>query len=157
MRRFKLRTLNVFRKFITRIMGYVEEDYLMRYFNQLGIVLSKILGLKKEGQFDEALEIIDKALADFGLENTDYYLSLDIQDLENKRKNLQVLNNIQIKILADLLLEKGEIEIDQGNHESGRNCYTRVLLLLNYLTEVEKTFSFEREEKISKIKKILDA
>ena len=138
-------------------MGYVEEDYLMRYFNQLGIVLSKILGLKKEGQFDEALEIIDKALADFGLENTDYYLSLDIQDLENKRKKLQVLNNIQIKILADLLLEKGEIEIDQGNHESGRNCYTRVLLLLNYLTEVEKTFSFEREEKISKIKKILDA
>ena len=55
-------------------MGYVEKDFLMRYFNQLGIVLAKILGLKGKGKFEEASQVIKDSLADFGLKIPEEYL-----------------------------------------------------------------------------------
>ena len=136
-------------------MGYVEEDYLMRYFNQLGVVIAKILGLKKSGKQQEAHLVIDNSLTDFGLKMSEYYLSIDISVLVGELMESHGLNITQIKILAELLFEKGEIEKEQGNLKISRHYYSRALVLFNYVTEVEKVFSFEREEKIKKIKMIL--
>jgi hypothetical protein len=136
-------------------MGYVEEDYLMRYFNQLGVVIAKILGLKKSGKLEEVHQVIDNCLTDFGLRMSEYYLSIDISVLVGELIESHGLNIDQIKILAELLFEKGEIEKEQGNLKISRHYYSRVLVLFNYVTDVEKIFSFEREEKIKKIKMIL--
>jgi hypothetical protein len=136
-------------------MGYVEKDYLMRYFNQLGIVLAKILDLKAAGKFEEAHEVIDNSLADFGLKKLEYYLSIDDAILISELLESQELKNDQIKILSELFFEKAEIESAQGAIKVGRDLYTKALVLLHYLTDVEKVFSFEREEKVKKIKLIL--
>jgi hypothetical protein len=138
-------------------MGYVEKDYLMRYFNQLGVVIAKILGLKKSGKLEEAHQVIENSLTDFGLKKSEYYLSIDISDLVRELMESHGLNIDQIKILGELLFEKGEIEKEQGNLKISRHFYSRALVLFNYITEVEKVFSFEREEKIQKIKMILES
>jgi len=138
-------------------MGYIDNDYLMRYFNQLGVVIAKILGLKTSGKLEEAHQVIDNSLTDFGLKRSEYYLSIDISGLVGELLESQGLNMGQIKTLAELLFEKGEIEKEQGNLMISRHYYSRALVLLNYVTEAEKIFSFEREDKIKKIKSILES
>jgi hypothetical protein len=138
-------------------MGYIDDDYLMRYFNQLGEVLAKILGFKSNGQFEKAGQLIENSLTDFGLKVSEYYLSVDISRLVEELVESQKLNINQIKILAELLFEKGEIERQKGNIELSRHFFERTLVLLNHVTEAEKVFSFEREERIKKIKMILES
>jgi hypothetical protein len=137
-------------------MGYVEKDFLMRYFNQLGIVLARLLGYKENGQFEEANQVIDDALLDFGLKVSDYYLSIDKSILITELIETQKLSIDQIKILSELFYEKAQVESEMGNIQSGKEFYDRALNFFYYLTKVDKVYSFEREEKIRRIESILE-
>ena len=136
-------------------MGYVEKDFLMRQFNQLGVVLARILGFKENGKFEEAQQTIDNALTDFGLKELEVYLKIDVKDLVDKLVISYKLNVDQIKVLAELLYEKGDICNKSGNSELSKAFLIRALKLYDYLTSAEKVFSFEREEKIKNIRSVL--
>jgi hypothetical protein len=136
-------------------MGYVEKDFLMRYFNQLGIVLAKILGLKNKGKFEEANQMIEDSLADFGLMIPEEYLSMDDSIFIAEITGTLGLNKDQIRALSELLFEKGDIERLSGKEDSARNFLSKTLILLDYLTGIEKVFSFEREDRIKWINSYL--
>ncbi len=137
-------------------MGYVEKDFLMRYFNQLGVVIAKLLGLKEQGKFHEANQVIENSLLDFGLKMPEVYLNIDHVELLSKLKTTNELNDGQIKILAELLFQKGEVERAQSNSEVDKQYYSRALILLEYLTDTEKVYSFERGQRIDWIKSYID-
>ena len=136
-------------------MGYVEKDFIMRYFNQLGIVLAKILGLKSKGKFEEANQVIEDSLADFGLMIPEEYLSMDDSIFIVEITGTLGLNKDQIRALSELLFEKGDIERLSGKEDSARNYLSKTLILLDYLTGIEKVFSFEREDRIKWINSYL--
>ncbi len=136
-------------------MGYVEKDFLMRYFNQLGIVLAKILGLKGKGKFEEAGQVIKDSLTDFGLKIPEDYLLIDDSIFITEITGSNGLNKDQIKVLSELLFEKGDIERLYGDEDSARNYFSKTLVLLDYLTNIEKVFSFEREDRIKWINSYL--
>lgn len=129
-------------------MGYVEKDFLMRYFNQLGIVLAKILGLKSKGKFEEAGQVIEDSSLDFGLKIPEEYLRINDSIFISEITGSDGLNADQIKVLSELLFESGDIERLCGNEDSARNYFSKTLILLEYLTNLEKVFSFEREDRI---------
>jgi hypothetical protein len=133
-------------------MGYVEKDFLMRYFNQLGVVIAKLMGLKEKGKFQEANKVIENSLLDFGLKMPDAYLNIDQAKLLNTLKTTDSLNDGQIKILAELLYQKGEIERGLSNSGVDKQYYSRALILFEYLTDNEKVYSFERGQRIDWIK-----
>jgi len=136
-------------------MGYVEKDFLMRQFNQLGVVLAKILGFKEKGKFEEAQQVIDNTLTDFGLKKLDVYLKIDVKTLVTELIAYHKLNTDQIKALAELFYEKGDIFNELSEINLSQDSYIRALILFDHITKTEKVFSFEREEKINKIKSIL--
>jgi hypothetical protein len=136
-------------------MGYVEKDFLMRYLNQLGVVIAKLLGLKEQGKFQEANQVIENSLLDFGLKMPEVYLNIDQAELLSKLKTTYDLNDGQIKILAELLFQKGEIERGLSNTEIDNQYYSRALILLEYLTDNEKVYSLERGQRIDWIKSYL--
>lgn len=136
-------------------MGFVEKDYMMRYFNELGIVIAKVLGLKQKGLFDEACQVIDKSLNNFGMESFENYLKISEEDLIIKMKEKQKLKTEQFSVLAELMFEKGDIEEKKGNKSLSRALLSRALIIYNYLSDTEKIYSFDREEKIRKIKSYL--
>ena len=137
-------------------MGYVEKDYLMRYFNQLGVVLARILGLKDKGRFEEASKVIENSLLDFGLKTPEEYLNMDQDELLLKLRTTYNLNDGQIKILAELLFQKGEVERGLSNSGIDKKYYSRALILLEYLTNNEKVYSLERGQRIEWIKSYLN-
>jgi hypothetical protein len=136
-------------------MGYVEKDFLMRYLNQLGVVIAKLLGLKEQGKFQEANQVIENSLLDFGLKMPEVYLNIDQAELLSKLKTRDDLNDGQMKVLAELLFQKGEIERGLSNTEIDNQYYSRALILLEYLTDNEKVYSLERGERIDWIKSYL--
>lgn len=136
-------------------MGYVEEDYLMRYLNQLGNVLARVLGLRKGGKDQEAIKVIEAALNDFGLKATEVYLTISRDDFIPLLTEKHKLGTLQFKLLSELLFERANIEFSLGNLKDSSEYYYRTLLLLNHLTGVERTFSFEREGRVLKIKDLL--
>lgn len=136
-------------------MGYVEKDFLMRYLNQLGVVIAKLLGLKEQGKFQEANQVIENSLLDFGLKMPEVYLNIDQAELLSKLKTRDDLNDGQMKALAELLFQKGEVERELSNYEVDKQYYSRALILLEYLTDHEKVYSFERGERIDWIKSYL--
>ena len=136
-------------------MGYVEKDFLMRYFNQLGMVLAKILGLKGQGKFEEANRVIEDSMADFGLKIPEEYLLPDDSFFIAEITGPNGLNKDQIKVLSEFLFEKGDIKRISGDEDSARKYFSRTLILLEYLTNIENVFSFEREDRIQWINSYL--
>jgi hypothetical protein len=137
-------------------MGYVEKDFLMRYFNQLGVVIAKLLGLKENGKFQEANQVIENSFLDFGLKMPEIYLKIDKAELLSKLKITDDLNDGQIKVLAELLFQKGEVERELSDSDVDKRYYSRALILLEYLTENEKVYSFERSQRIEWIKSYIN-
>ena len=136
-------------------MGYVEKDFLMRYINKLGMVLAKILGLKGKGKFEEANQVIEDSLADFGLKIPEEYLLIDDSIFIAEITGSNGLNKDQIKVLSEFLFEKGDIKRLSGDDDSARKYFNRTLILLDYLTNIENVFSFEREDRIKWINSYL--
>ncbi|MGD9328485.1 MAG: hypothetical protein PVH48_05910 [Cyclobacteriaceae bacterium] len=137
-------------------MGYVEKDFLMRYLNQLGVVIAKLLGLKENGKFQEANQVIENSLLDFGLKLPELYLNINQAELLSKLKTKDDLNDGQMKVLAELLFQKGEVERELSNYDVDKQYYSRALILLEYLTDHEKVYSFERGERIDWIKSYIE-
>jgi len=136
-------------------MAYVEKDFLMRYLNQLGIVLAKILGLKSKGKFAEANQVINDSMSAFGLKISKEYLRIDDSIFITEITGSYRLNKDQIKILSELLFEKGDLERLSGEEDSARNYFSKTRILLDYLTGIEKVLSFEREDRIKWINSYL--
>jgi hypothetical protein len=136
-------------------MGYVEKDFLMRQFNQLGVVLAKILGFKEKGKFEEAEAVIDNALTDFDLKELNFYSAIHVDSLIPELIKSHHSTMAQINVLAEMMYEKAEIKTKLGKTDIGKELYIRALKLFEYITDREKIFSFEREEKIKKIKSLL--
>ena len=122
----------------------MEKDFLMRYLNQLGVVIAKLLGLREQGKFQEANQVIENSLLDFGLKMPEVYLNIDQAELLSKLTTRDDLNDGQKKVLAELLFQKGEVERELSNYEVDKKYYSRALVLLEYLTDNEKVYSFER-------------
>lgn len=127
----------------------------MRYFNQLGIVLAKILGMKSKGKYEEANQVIEDSLSDFGLNVPEEYLSIDNSIFITEITESIGLTKDQIKVLSELLYERGDIDRLTGNEDSARNYFSKTQILLDYLTSTEKVFSFEREDRIKWINSYL--
>jgi hypothetical protein len=134
-----------------------QEDWLIRQINQLGRVLGKILadllGLKTKGQVGEGIEAAEQALKG--------ELDLDISHLAamptdrfiiTLREGKQFTDE-NFEMLADIFLIVAE-ELDQNDRDNGKKkqLLEKALIIYEYLDKTGSTYSFERHNKIEKIK-----
>lgn len=125
-----------------------RRDYLMRYFDQLGEVIARLIGFRKRKDWEHAHEYIDEVSNDFlgidinELRETD---SPDLVDFLLKELNFTL---DKLKILAELLKEKGETYFQQRNSVDALIFLNHSLTLFNYIDKEEKTYSLERNQKM---------
>jgi tetratricopeptide (TPR) repeat protein len=107
----------------------LTEDYIMRMINQVLAVFLQALGLKKAGQYSEALQVFDQAVESLlGLRAS---LAKQLED-----RQLLALLNFQDKldidrllVLADIYCEEGEVHALQGQPEQSLFAAQRSLRL----------------------------
>lgn len=137
-----------------------NQDYLMRQIQQLTQVLNRILvQVLKLKKADTPSEIVN-----FTNEKLKETLDTDIEELSSiidskgltylkKEKNF---DNENLNILADIYYELAEHCFEDSNtHQQSLKMYSQSLLIYEFIETDEKTYSIDRNFKITKINYLL--
>lgn len=114
----------------------LKRDYLVKQFEEFGKVLAVILGLKRDGSFDEMEEAVRNASQKYtGLEVA-FVEEIENEQLLDVLIQQKKLTDEQLKMLADLLFEKAEYYL-KTNHtdELSGNCYRKAFSIYSFLKE----------------------
>lgn len=132
-----------------------KRDYLMMQFEQLGIVLAALLGFKETGEYKKALEIISQSYTEI----PDFYPeTLNIPNPQEFLSQLLLETPVsfqKLNLIADFVYEEGDFHFLSGQQSIALNRFEKALVLYQYLNINEKIYSFERQEKISRMNNIL--
>ncbi len=133
----------------------IRKDYILRIVEEFAKFLAAIVGLKREGKFDEALKKVDQVY--HGMINIDPVIlkSINPDELMDFLLHEKKFNNHYLKMIAELLFEEGQIYAENGDPISARNVLEKARILIDYLMENDPTFSFDWYEKISIIDAII--
>jgi hypothetical protein len=134
-----------------------QKDYLLREIEKIGVVIrmifAKISGkdmndsVALENQFEQSKELL---LRETGFD-TELFLTLEKTDAEAYISKFTGLNCANIEILADVFKETGM----RTSPEKQEQYLESALHLYSLCNRMDKTFSFERENKIREILEVL--
>ncbi len=113
-----------------------KRDYLVKQFEEFGKVMAVLLGLKKDGKFNELSDLIHESVKKYTNTEISYVESISDNGLISVLTEDKKLNDEQLKILADLLFEKGNYYTSNSETEhKSVNCYKKALLIYSFLKE----------------------
>lgn len=125
-----------------------RRDYLMRYFDQLGEVIGRLLGFRKRKDWEHAHEYINEVADDFLGIDISALKEIESSDVVDFLLNENDFTTEKFKILAELLKEKGETYFQQLDTHNALTFLEHARVIFNYINAEEKTFSLERNQKI---------
>ncbi|MEO0471793.1 MAG: hypothetical protein AAF206_19365 [Bacteroidota bacterium] len=130
----------------------MQRDYILRMIEEAAQMVARLMGLRKQKQYDEALQQIeDNYRAFFKLDRQTLHLTEDNQ-LPDLLVNEYELPEEMLGILADFLREEGEILYHQAKWEESSRAFHKALYLLEYLNETNKeVYDFSRIHKMDGI------
>ncbi len=104
-----------------------SQDYLMRMINMAVAALVRLIGLKKEGRYPEALQAVDQALELLTGLKPDLVRRLDDASLYTALSPQGHLDADRLALLADVFAQEGEILAAQGRQAESLESSARAL------------------------------
>jgi len=130
-----------------------QKDYILREIERIGILVAGILGIIKKGDFQEAAKSIENAYQDVLKEDAAFFNKIPLPDLTDNLIQQHNYTNGHLEVLLELLYAQAELSYARGDQNSSLPYYQKSLKLLAFLTEESKSYSLEKQTKISYIKK----
>jgi hypothetical protein len=134
-----------------------QKDYLLREIEKIGLLLRMLIdkithtgdnaAIILEHQFEETNELM---IQEIGFD-VDLFLRLNITEVEQYLTKFTGFRAANIELLADFIKEMGT----RLEPEVAKKYLERALKLYEICNSLDKTFSFERENKINQIKNCL--
>lgn len=135
-----------------------RRDYLMDQIEQmgkvLGMVLSRILGLKTEGNSEEVIEYAVKSLREKVDMNIKAIALCPNDQFKEKYLTKKLLNNEGMENLANILFELGK---EINNIAERKKFLTKSLYIYQHLVDHSQTFSLIWYDQINSIKNELNS
>jgi hypothetical protein len=129
-----------------------QKDYILRMIEMMGDLIASILGLIKKGEYNQASEELGKIYYDMLKEDAAFFRTIPADELTHKLLKEHNYTNGHLEILAELFNAEAELELAQGNKSGSLEYSIKSLNLFEFLDREQKTFSFERSEKMAAIK-----
>lgn len=136
----------------------LRKDYLVRQLEEFGKFLGIVFGLKNKNQWAELEELINTS--------SQKYTSLEITEIEKLQNNDLIdhlvekkdLKETQLKMLADLLYEKGISYLKRERESESNSALQKALLIYRYIKDnsLETDFSLDMHFKIQAIEQLLE-
>ncbi len=127
----------------------LTEDYLIRMINLAIAALLRIIGLKKEGDYQEALLLIDVTLEQLLGLRSSMVKNLDDNRLYFLLTRNDTLDTQRLAIVADLFHEEGDILAALGKAQESQADYARALRF-----DLEVLFNTGEEDPVDLLQKI---
>jgi hypothetical protein len=134
----------------------LKRDYLVKQFEEFGKVMAVLIGLKRDGNFPDLLDEINKAAQKYTNTEIVYVESLENELLLHELTEGKKLNDEQLKMLADLLFEKAEYYLKTAASDTEvDNCYKKAFLIYLFLQEhATLNYSLDMHYKIEMLSKM---
>ena len=133
-----------------------KRDYLERLVEEGAKVIARLLGLRKEGRVEKALQVADEAFEMY----TGYtYAQIDDITLDTFTNFIEDsgIAPQRLELMAWLLVEKEALHTGTGQEQGASpDNYRKSLLILEHLNKTQPhTFSLTRHQKIAEVKAII--
>jgi hypothetical protein len=136
-------------------VGLFSEDYIMRMIRMATAAMVQIIGLKKGGQYRQALQAIDQALEEVLGLKADLIRAMDDESLLSALTQQDHLDTDRLLLLADLFFEETDILAMQDKPAASQASALRAL---NFYLDVVLDWGPERiSEKYAKIEQLVDS
>jgi hypothetical protein len=130
-----------------------SEDFILRMIRLATAALAQIIGLKKGGQYPEALQAIDQAFEEVLGLKADLIRAMDDESLLSALTQQDRLDTDRLVILAELFYEEADILSRQGKHNSSQASALRAL---NFYLDAVLDWGEERiSQKYEKIENLV--
>ncbi|MDF2447903.1 MAG: hypothetical protein K0R26_407 [Bacteroidota bacterium] len=133
-----------------------KRDYLIKQFEEFGKVLGSLFGLKKEGKFPEMSELISESVKKYTPTEINFVESTENQKLIEILTEEKKLSDDQLKMLADLVYEKGIYYSSINEIETkANNCFKKSLILYSFLKQhATMSYSLDMHYKMEMLQKM---
>ncbi len=138
----------------------LSQDYIMRqiqqFFQVLNTILSRVIKLKQEQNQSDALTYTNEVLkGEFGFSIDELLNILKEKGIESLIKETGFIND-HLEILADILFELADSGFDNPKtHDQSLTYFKHSLKLFELIEHDDRTYSIDRNLKITKIKDYL--
>lgn len=130
-----------------------RRDYILRLIEETARFIAKILGLLKEEKYDEAEKWLLKGY-DLLHADRDKLLHSDPSDIVMELEKKQGYDLTRMELVADLIAMEGEI-LSFKKEPGARNMRLKALAIYEYIELNHTIYSFERTDKIARMKEEL--
>jgi len=128
-----------------------QKDYILRMIEMLADLIAGILSLIKKGDFQRASQAIENVFYDFLKQDAAFFDNIPREDLTTKLLGEHNFTNGHLEILAELFYVQAELSEAQGKQNNSLGYYEKSLTLFEFVEKETKTFSAERQSRISLI------
>jgi len=132
-----------------------KEDYLLKYLEKLSRVIAAMFGFRDKGFPEDALRLADEAYKELLNFNVEELAIMPLEKFVETIKKIGYSGNY-LEALAGLAHETANSFLAQENIAHAQSFYQRALELYYLLNEKDKTFSFEREMKITELNQLIN-
>ncbi len=129
----------------------IQKDFILRLIEELAKAIAKILGLKKNKQYQEALEVIDRSFQRWLGLKSDLISFFSCDDLAEMMSAKEPLGAAKCILIAELLKEEADIYDIKESYQESLPRY------LKSLTLFLKVFSYPTKLKPQKYSDKIDA
>lgn len=134
-----------------------RKDYIMRQYEEFGKFLAIVLGFKAESKFFEMEELINTSAFKYTNIEVELAEKLPNKDFIQLLTENYELKEANLKMLGDLLYEKGIGYSKQLKEKEAENAFQKTLLIFEYIKEnsLESDFSLDMHFKMNSLKQML--
>ena len=126
-----------------------KRDFILRMIEMLGEVIARILGFISKGDFQQASQSIENAYNDFLKQDAAFFRAISKEKLTNELILKHNYTNGHLEILSELYFAEAELLYAKNNLGESLEYYEKALLLNEFVLKESRSFSFEKQSKIS--------
>ncbi len=129
-----------------------QKDYILRMIEMLGELIQSVMGLIRRNEFKAAHESLDRLYYDMLREDAAFFRKIPENEITVTLLEKHNYTNGHLEILAELFNAEAELELAEGNRAGSAGFSRKSLMLFEFISKAEKTFSLEREAKMNLIR-----
>jgi hypothetical protein len=119
-------------------------------------LIAGILGRVKKGELKQASDELKRIYSDFLREDSSFFESIPEEELTDKLLQNHNYTNGHLEILAELFNAEAELRLAQSNITGSLEFSKKSLKIFEFLDNEQKTYSFERINKMEEIRKRIE-
>ena len=134
-----------------------KKDYIMRQYEEFGKFLAIALGFKANQQFTELEELLNTSAFKYTNIEIEIAEKLPNKDLIQLLTENYELKEANLKMVGDLLYEKGIGYSQHRKENEAKNAFQKALIIFEHIKEnsLESDFSLDMHFKMNSLKQML--